>query len=115
MNSGAKVIRTYGALKSTPPPPTSTLPRVQHFAATWCGLPGTGSGVRVRCACLGLCFVASWSDARQMHLELARSDSDASRLCLGCYSLGRLHPPAVFCQQQLMFFVSRRADARLES
>ena len=80
-----------------------------------------------------LCFVASWSDARLMHLELARSDCIASRLCLRGYLLGRLPPRcsqqacwsvlvfppsgpviaggAVFCQQQLMFFVSRRADA----
>ena len=88
----------------------------------------------VSCACLEcleLCLVASWSDALLLHLELARSDSDASRLrlrCLpsrcsqqACWSV-LVFPPsrpviaggAVFCQQQLMFFVSRRADASLE-
>ena len=59
------------------------------------GLPGTGSGIRERCARLELCFVASWSDARLMHLELACSDSAVSRLCLGCYLLGRLPPGAL--------------------
>ena len=97
------------------------------------GLPGTGSGIRERCARLELCFVASWSDARLMHLELACSDSAVSRLSQGCawdvicwggacWSV-LVFPPArpviagrgaVFCQQQLMFFVSRRADASLE-
>ena len=30
-----------------------------------------------------------------MHLELACSDSAVSRLCLGCYLLGRLPPGAL--------------------
>ena len=65
-------------------------------------LPGTGSGIRQCCACLELCIVASWSDARLMHLELACLDSDASRLCLRCYLLGRL-PPS--CSQQACWSV----------
>ena len=66
------------------------------------GLQGTGSGIRERCACLVLCFVASWSDARLLHLELARSDCGASRLCVRGYLLGRLPPR---CSQQACWSV----------
>ena len=60
------------------------------------GLPGTGSGIRERCTCRVLCFVASWSDARLMHLELARSDCFASRLCLrGFFCWGGCPPGAL--------------------
>ena len=66
------------------------------------GLQGTGSGIRERCTCRVLCFVASWSDARLVHLELARSDCFASRLCLRGYLLGRLPPR---CSQQACWSV----------
>ena len=51
------------------------------------GLPGTESGIRERCVCLELCLVATWSVARLMRLELARSDRVLSRVLVIAYSL----------------------------
>ena len=73
-----------------------------HSKASRGGLQGTGGGIRERCTCRVLCFVASWSDAFLMHLELARSDCFASRLCLRGYLLGRLPPR---CSQQACWSV----------